>query len=213
MPELISLNATLPVVTHDGWADTAADNADRPIRGSLIKCNDGQWLRGKEATPLNGTCLAAVAVRDVWTKWSEGKPSEYLFREPGKNMAEREDLGDLDQEDWDVGPDGQKRDPWVQTKLLYLMDEKTAELLTYSTSTMGGRAAIGDLAEQIAVKRMGHPRAIPIVELGNATMRTKFGNKLRPHLQVIDWRNTVEPIGADGPRTETEKVFDDEIPF
>jgi hypothetical protein len=106
MNDLIVANSNSALIVNpalDGWADTAADYANSPIKGSLLKCNDGQWLRGKEAAPLNGQQFVAMAVRDVWTKWEGGKPSEYLFREPGKPMAERKELGDLDQSQWEPG--------------------------------------------------------------------------------------------------------------
>jgi hypothetical protein len=218
MNDLIVANSSNALAVNpalDGWADTAADHAGNPIRGSLLKCNDGQWLRGKEASPINGQHYVAMATRDVWTKWEGGKPSEYLFREPGKPMVDRKDLGDLDESQWEPGPDGQKRDKWVWTKLLYLLDERTAEALTYSTATMGGRTAIGDLADQIATMRFANPRAVPVVELGAAQMKTRFGVKLRPFLKVIDWRNLEErpAEGAPNGSAQPGNALNDAIPF
>jgi hypothetical protein len=117
----------MPGSALDGWADIAADQTSTPIKGQLTKCNDGQWFRGKEATPINGQRFAAMAVGDALVKWRDNKPSEYLFREHGKPLAARNELGDLDESQWEAGPDGKKRDPWVRTQLLYLVDEKTAE--------------------------------------------------------------------------------------
>jgi hypothetical protein len=75
---------------------------------------------------------------------------------------------------------------------------------------MGGRTAIGDLADQIANMRFAHPRAVPVVELGNAQMKTKFGVKLRPLLKVLGWRN-LEARPAES--TQSDNALDDCLLF
>jgi hypothetical protein len=175
----------------DGWAD--AVNSANPVKGTLVKCNDGAWLRGKETASITGSQWLALSTREAWVFWKENKPDKYLFRELGRNLPERDELGDLDQDAWEAGPSGQKRDPWQLTKLLYLADEATAELLTYSTATWGGRTAIADLADQIGLMRTTHPRATPVVELQNRPVMTRFGRKTWPVLKVVAWRNLNTP--------------------
>jgi hypothetical protein len=183
--------ATLPA---DGWADAA--NTSNPIKGTIVRCNDGQWLRGKESTPINGSQWLALSTRSCWTRWQGNRPERYLFREPGRDLPERDELGDLDQDKWEAGPGGgEKRDPWQHAAFLYLANEASAELLTFSTSTFGGRGAIRDLAEQIGLMRGAHPRAVPLVELVNRPVSTRYGRKVWPHLKVVGWRN-LEPTNG-----------------
>jgi hypothetical protein len=192
------------VLPADGWAD--AINTTSPLKGTIVRCNDGQWLRGKETTPINGTQWLALRTRDCWARWKDSRPERYLFREAGRMLPERDELGDLDHAAWEPGPSGEKRDPWQMTKFLYLANETTAELLTFSTSTFGGRGAIGDLADQIGLMRGAHPRAVPSVELANRPVQTRYGRKTWPHLKVVGWRN-LEPTNG-----QPAIVHDDDCP-
>jgi hypothetical protein len=196
----------------DGWGDAAADNAGRTIQGSILKCTNGEWLRGKEEAKMNGQHLVAMATRDAHVKWKDQRPVEYLFRETGKPMLEREVLDDTDESQWETGLDGKPKDPWANTRFLYLWDPKTGEKFTYSTSSYGGRGAIGDLADQITTMRFAHPNAVPVVELSNAPMITKFGRRIKPFLRVVSWLN----VGGDEKPQSTppsNNALNDAIPF
>ena len=65
-------------------------------------------------------------------------------------MPDREELGDLDKTQWEAGPDKTPRDPWRNTRFVYLVDPHSAEALTYSTSSWGGREAVINLGDAIA---------------------------------------------------------------
>src|SRR5262245_50624053 len=109
----------------DGWDDAAADAEKRVIRGPILKFNDWKWSIGKEKEFLEiaaGRCLVAVAPAAGQVKWQGGKPVEYRMRAPGMAMPERADLGDHDATQWELGPDGQGRDPWQVTHFVYLID-------------------------------------------------------------------------------------------
>src|SRR5262249_10465165 len=160
----------------DGWSDAAREAGERILRGTLLKFADGRWSRGKEGSPVaDGTKLVAVGTAAGWVRWAEGKPAEYRMREPGRVLPERDELGDLDEGDWEPGPSGEPRDPWQSTRFVYLVDPVSAEAFTFSTSSFGGRNAVIDLGDQIARTRCAHPGAVPVVELGVAPMVTRFG--------------------------------------
>src|SRR6266516_2505880 len=163
---------------NDGWAEAAAEASERVLRGTLLKFSDWKWSAGKEATPIeDGRQLVALGTAAAWVKWADGKPNEYRMRLAGRSLPEREELGDLDETEWEAGPDGKPRDPWQSTRFVYLVDPETAEAFTFSTSSWGGRSAVVDLADQIARMRFAHPNAVPIVELGATPMVTRFGRK------------------------------------
>jgi hypothetical protein len=210
------MNERVTVNAADGWADAAADNAENAVRGTLLKFSDWLWFRGKESTKLDeGT--VAVETSHAWVKWQDKKPVEYRMRVPGKKLPEREELGDHEESNWEVGPDGKtKKDPWQNTRFLYLFDPLTAESYTFTTSSWGGRSAVVDLADQIQRVRTARPGAVPVVELCAAPMATKFGKKSKPHFKVVEWRGGA-PV-EEAPMqiahvAESENAFADEIPF
>jgi hypothetical protein len=218
--------SNLPAVQQDdGWGDAAAEGAERVLKGSLLKFSDWNWSKGKEGIEVEeGTTLIALDTAAGWVKWSGGKPVEYRMRQPGQKLAERAELGDLDEGGWEAGPDGDPRDPWANTRFLYLVDPVSAEAFTFSTATWGGRGAVIDLADQIQRVRYARPGAVPLVELCAAPMLTKFGKKSKPFFKVIDWRGgesrndkptLIENKADNAPsaKTAAAKVLDDEIPW
>jgi hypothetical protein len=177
------------VANKDGWGDAAAEANERVIKGTLLKFSDWNWSKGKEGTAVeNGTTLVALDSAAGWVKWSEGKPTDYKMREPHRRLPDREELGDSNEDDWEAGPDGKPKDPWQNTRFVYLVDPTTAEAFTFSTSSWGGRSAVSDLADQIQRMRFAQPGAVPVVELQAAPMLTKFGKKSKPWFKVVDWR-------------------------
>jgi hypothetical protein len=132
--------------------------------------------------------LAAMATAAAaWVNWQGGRPVEYRVRRPGQALPAREELGDLNESQWEVGPDARPRDPWQNCRFVHLIHPQTAAAFTYSTSSYGGRDAVTTLADQIGRMRLAHPAAVPLVELGAAEMPTKYGIKSRPIFKVIRW--------------------------
>ena len=84
----------VPVLSNDGWEDTAAEAEARVIRGSLLKFSEGRWFTGTENELVKEhRQFVAVATAAAWVKWQGGKPVEYRLREPGLPMPERDELG------------------------------------------------------------------------------------------------------------------------
>jgi hypothetical protein len=202
--------------TDDGWNDAASDAGDRVLRGSLLKFSDGRWSIGKEGTDTAPDLrLVAVSTTAAWVKWKDGKPVEYRIRDAGHAMRHRETLGDEDESEWEVGPDGRPKDPWQNTRFVHLIDLKTAAEFTFSTSSFGGRRCVEDLGGQISKMRAAHPGALPIVNLSRAMMDTKYGRKTRPVLEVVDWKRSFSPnpqLVEQGTATESNDISE-EIPF
>src|SRR5262249_39588310 len=154
---------------------------ERVLRGTLLRFNDWNWSRGKEAGPIEkGTRLVATGTASAWTRWAGGRPVEYRMKPSGKPLPDRETLGDTDPSIWEVGPDKKPRDPWQHTKFVYLIDPDSAEAFTFSTSSFGGREAIINLADAITRVRSAHPNAMPVVSLEAAPMMTRYGRKSKP---------------------------------
>ena len=150
----------LTTITDDGWGDVAIEANQRVLRGTLLKFADWNWSRGKEAEPIEkGTQLVATGTAAAWVRWEKGRPVETRLRPPGTTMPEREELGSTDETAWEVGPDKRPKDPWQNTRFVYLIDPLTAEAFTFSTSSFGGREAVVNLGDAIARMRSAHPDA------------------------------------------------------
>jgi hypothetical protein len=212
------------VPANDGWGDAAAEASERMIRGTLLKFADWRWTTGKEAAPVeDGTQLVALATSAMWVRWEDGKPAEYRMREPGRRLPDRDELAHLDESLWEEGPGGEPQDPWRNTRLVYLVDPRTAEAFTFSTASWGGRSAVTDLGDQIVRMRSVHPDAVPIVELRAAEMPTKYGRKSKPMFKIVEWKTAdaeqaapVErQITIQKAKQEVARIndMDDEIPF
>src|SRR5262249_24572648 len=199
----------MSVQSDDGWGDAAAENAERLIKGTLLKFADWIWSKGKEGTRVEeGTTLIALYTTAAWVKWSDGKPVAYKIRQSGKRLPERSEVGDDDARDWEAGSDGKPKDPWQNTRFVHLVDPITDEEYTFSTSTWGGRGAVTDLADQIQRERYARPGVVPVVELRAAPMLTRFGRKSRPLFKIVDWRldDVLKP--GSPKKGDTENFFD-----
>jgi hypothetical protein len=74
----------------DGWSDAAAESAERVLKGTLLKFADRMWSAGKEGTPIeDGRQLVALSTAAGWVRWTGGKPSEYLMRQPGRSLPQQ----------------------------------------------------------------------------------------------------------------------------
>jgi len=199
--------------TDDGWLDAAAEANARVLRGSLLRFNDWNWSKNKEGEPVEkGTKLVALGTAAAWARWAGGKPVEYRMRQSGKPLPDREELGNTDQSQWEMGPDGKTpRDPWQSTRLVYLVDPDTAEAFTFSTSSWGGREAVINLGDAIARMRSAHPKALPVVSLEATAMHTRYGRKSKPVFKIVDWKAAGEGVWEEQKQLPSQEP--DELPY
>jgi hypothetical protein len=210
---------------NDGWEDAANDASARIIRGAILKFSDGQWTTGREGTVVErGTKLVALGTTAAWVKWWDNKPVEYKLRVAGQRMLDREELGDDEEGEWQAGPGGGLRDPWQNTRFVYLVDPLTAEAYTFSTASWSGRSAVIDLGDQIARMRLAHPGAVPVVALESAPHLTKYGRKTKPVFKVVGWRKggsvedepqplQIEHQSKPATKHPVADALDDQIPW
>jgi hypothetical protein len=178
--ELQKFQSHLPA--DDGWIDTAAEEAERLIKGTLLKFVDWRFHAGKQATLVpEGTKLIALATLSCWQLWQDGKVVKSIIREPGEFLPARATLSHPEKAD-------EPGDPWANTRLVYFAHPVSAALYTFSTRSGGGRSAVSALAGQIKRMRRAHPNAVPLIELRAEEMPTKHGMKSKPRFDVIDWR-------------------------
>jgi hypothetical protein len=199
------------------------------ITGSMVKFVDRSFVADKTETLPEGTTLVVLSTVTAWVRWAEGNPVEHRVTRTGQNHPLREDLPDQDKSLWEIDEKftGKPRDPWHDTRYVYLIDPRTGRDFTFTTDTYGGRAAVGELKSAIRNVRRAHPGAVPVVRLGWKMMSTQFGPRPRPVFDITEWRDggsselmpqepTPQIEGPDDKKAAIEHRLDeisDEIPF
>lgn len=176
-------------------------NAARALRsrtgfeGSFAKFNGetGLWTRGSKdkATVIDGARFLAD-VRNALTGWQKfGPDSKPVHAGVGALMTQhelpaRDTLGDLDQNRWRGG-----NDPWEVTCWLALFDLESRERLIFSTSSSGGRDALGILLEAFCDHNEVLEEAAeewPLIELVSESYNNSFGKLIhKPIFDLCSW--------------------------
>jgi hypothetical protein len=152
------------------WAD---DVAPASIVGRLIKfTKDGVFATTDDGVPV-GDDVDFVALIDQtligYIRFhGEGEPPDRVMGllYDGFVMPPRESLGDNDPAQWEIGLNGQPADPWQHTVYLVLeRRDETHELLTFVTSSITGRRAVGNLIRHYDRLQKSDTSAYPIVRL------------------------------------------------
>lgn len=206
----------------DGWGSVPT-TASGVLRGQAGKLHqDGKYYLMKSTAPFNtDQDLVVSGVTTAWQRWERRKPVELRITYPGAAHPDRDGLGHHDEDEWPVGPDGEKRvDPWKDVRFLYLVNPLTAQEFTIVIDNYHGRDAIGILKDQISNMRTVQPGAVPVIKLSAEKRRTKYGSLVwRPLFVIVDWR--VSASKPDEPIKQIEApakaggggLFDDDIPF
>jgi hypothetical protein len=167
----------------------------------------------------------ATATATALQHWQGGLPVETILKVAGQQFPDVNKLNEaIPQKKWEKGIDDQSRPPWVKVEIVYLLDPKTASLFTHINSTVGTSIAVRHLRDKVKMMRMlrGN-KVVPVVELGSKPMPTKRGQKIRPHFEIIDWRDfelsagtakvpVLEHMGQPVKPPTTAESLDDELP-
>jgi hypothetical protein len=209
----------MPAAFDDGWNDTEVN--DRVISGDLIKCVDGVWT-AKDGTAVPKRLLA-LATTTVLQLWKDKTPVQTIIKRPGQPWPNIDDLNaEIPEDQWELGLDGKLRPPWQRQFVIYMLDPETAANFTFANGTTGASIAVSNLKDAIKWQRaIRGDHVVPLVELSNKPMKTKFGSKLRPHFQVIEWRNldvsftkeAAPQLPLPAPNASDGAPYDDKIPF
>jgi hypothetical protein len=166
---------------------------------TLVKFSKGEWTIAGELA--NGIHLVAHMTQLIkgWRKWKDREIVDTNLGYVAERFQpkERDELGDLDQDHWPLGPNGAPKDPWEYGLHLLLSDHE-GRRYKFSAISKGGRNAIGDLSARYR-KRLSAD-ALPIVSLETTGYRhPTFGKVDVPLLKVVDWTN-----GASNAEPATE---------
>jgi hypothetical protein len=188
---------------------------------ALLKFKKGEYFIGDDEVLLGTEYIAhAIAWTKCWIKFVDGDVVERHVYRVAKNERppEREDLDDLDKDNWPAGLDGHPADPWSYQYLLPFESIETGEIVIFTTSSFGGRRAVGDVCTAWAKRSKKAPHCgQPIIKLDVVDMPTKkFGKVPRPHFEIVGWDEPSKD--SDVPPSDDEfgksgGGFNDEVPF
>jgi len=172
-----------PEPRDDGFSGSL--NSGRLMKGAFLKWNDASHWQDRDGLAPPSPLLV-IAINEILQKWKDGK-AEIITEKP---LPDPEVLNSvIPKREWQIGLDNQPQKPWKHTIVVYFVNLATGEFFTYAASTTGAHIAYDALKEAVITMRaLRGRRAMPIVNLAERPMKTKFGMKLRPHFKIIDWK-------------------------
>jgi hypothetical protein len=219
MNKIVKLQDHLPATDcASPWGEIAAEHGNQ----MLLKYVKGEWSVGEEEVPLGTKYVAFIdELACGFIKFNgDAVPRVLLGKlKSGKDkLPKRDDCGDLDKNEWEIGDDGKPVDPWQPIMQLPLSPvDHIGELVVYSAiGTGGARSAVADLCG--VYDRSPRHGLLPIIALNTRSYKhKKYGTVHVPVLKLDSWHRTgPEPRGEGGDPGETEDPaagLDDEIPF
>ena len=177
---------------------------DRLIKGEIAKCVDARWSV-RDGTDLKDTEWFLVAGTTQALQRFTDNVSEFILKEPGKPLPDVDELNEqIPQDEWEEGLNGEPRPPWQRVYVVYLIRLHDASILTFISGTAGARIAYNALTSKVYnMKVLRGTSVAPIVKLSSKPMKTKFGTKMRPDFEVVEFR---EIGGSSVPQIESPKT-------
>jgi hypothetical protein len=218
VPELKNQTGNVPAVGSTEIENILGAAQEDAGFEKLLKFRKGQYFIGEELVPLGTEYIAhAKAWVKCWIKFVDGKVVERkVYRVAlGERPPEREDLGDLEKDNWPEGIDGNPADPWALQYIVPFENIASGDVVVFVTPSKGGRRAVADLCAAYA-KRTTKSASFgqPIVKLDVTDMPSKKYAKVpRPQFTVIGWDEASKDVDIMPPAGTSEGEFDDSIPF
>jgi hypothetical protein len=161
------------------------------IIGTILKFNKVGYFkgRGEEPYPLNKRLLL-IGSREGWCYFRNQMPdhTRTVWRNGAGYLPPREELGETEQSQWEIGLNDKRTDPFQHSHLLYFLDPETGEYITFITQSSGGNIAVKELAGRVKAYNQKCPGAYPVVELQIGSWDTKrFSDIARPHFEIVGW--------------------------
>ena len=178
-----------PDGSDDGFSRSLL--TDRLIKGQTAKWDDQKKWHDRDGLPLPSP-MFVVGVNTALQRWQNGQAETIL----NKPLPDPDQLNAaIPKSDWEPDLNGNPRPPWELVYAIYMIDLTTGTTYTYVNGTVGARICYEQLQESVCIMRtLRGSKVLPLVKPEQRPMRTNFGMRSRPHLQIIDWRAP----GGDG---------------
>jgi hypothetical protein len=209
----------------DSFADEAAP---QNIIGKLLVFNKGDLLvgRDKEEIPAGSKFTAGMDMLMAgYVKWRGNRPVNHALVRVGDGapLPKRDHLGDHDKDSWEVGLDGDPRDPWQEVNYLPLLDDQ-GELYTFVVSGKSAITEAGHLSRAYARHRRTRPHEFPVIALNVGSYQHRdraIGRVKYPEINCIGWTSKTDFMKAlaaaglvpdDAVADEVSNKVADEVP-
>jgi hypothetical protein len=201
----VTVRASGTALVADGsnpWIDVSSE-LDKFVGAPFVRFSkQGEFeISETETIPAGTRCTAHVdEVMFGWRKWLDNKLVETRMGRVADRYvpAQRRDLGDTDESDWEIQDSGDRRDPWQFCASLPLTRQDTGESYLFSVSSKGGIRCINGLTRTYGsrVRAKGDAAGLPIVELRPDSYKHKqYGKIFFPVLHVVNWTGVAgEPL-------------------
>jgi hypothetical protein len=192
-------NTTSLTTTGDGF-DNYTDQVEGDenpqqqglIRGTRLKFgNSFEWETADDETIGGDVKLIVTDIIRTAVRWGvsadKKPPEETIVIPPGQPFPDIEAKNSAIPKDrWRQGLAGLKG-PWEAQQLVVMIDPRSMDTFTYVTSTIGGGIAVRDLVDKVKMMRRYRGLVSPIVTLADTQFNTRFGERRRPHFNIVDW--------------------------
>jgi hypothetical protein len=181
-------------VARNAYQQLADEVRQAGIEGDLLRfTKQGDWVAGQEETEIEeGTelIMGLNTLKRGWQKWADSKPVDARmgFVSEGFRPCNREELGDLDEDEWEE-LDGQARDPWQDTMQVLLITPKGDQVYTYATSSKSGKTALGEVSKVYGDRLQDgeDEDAMPVITLQSSFYKHKtYGKIMIPVFELTD---------------------------
>jgi hypothetical protein len=194
----IESNNPAPLATigdgFDGYIDRVEGDDGPPpqgiIRGSLLKFSaTAEWeRRDGEVIGPEVKLIVTDIVRAV-LKWDADKTKrpEATIIPAGQAFPDVTAMNDaVPKKQWRQGPAG-LQGPYQTQQAVVMIEPRSMEGFTFCTSSIGGFICVRELVDKVKTMRRYRGPVSPVVTLGDAPMRTRFGERRRPSIHIVDW--------------------------
>jgi hypothetical protein len=188
--------------------------------GTLLKFKKGRYYIN-EVEVTGETRIAHVeATMRGYVKFQDGKRvAQRIGRvADGFQLPRRDDLGDLDQEEWQRDSSGKLVDPWSQQYYLPMEDPEDGAIAIFVTGSVGGIGAVGKLCDVFS-NNLG--KGLPVIKLDvRSYPHPDWGRIETPDFKVLSWDGGEVVIPPSSPPASPQPAaavkkddMNDEIPF
>jgi hypothetical protein len=183
-------------VDYDPFSALAASLSAPGMQGEPLKFSKGRWFAGRsDAEQDVGGKLLIADLENLmtgWRRWWDKKITDQVVGMVADNFKppQRNDLGDLENHDWERDSAGKPSDPWQFGFFLRLLDPDSDEAFAWSATSNGARRAMGDLVNAFAKRRRKNPESCtPLVRLACDYYKHKdYGRVDVPKFEIVEWR-------------------------
>jgi hypothetical protein len=189
MNEIVKHSTEITPTTYDGYD---YQDSEPSTGGADYAKFDGAaqniW-HGRDGAGLSLGPYIAVNCQIELLRWNDKKVVDRIVQKPGDPLPDPDYLNaKIPQSEWEEDFSGNPKGPWQKNYTNFLVDPKTGAKFIVSNSTVGQRIAFENLKERVGFMRRLRGHVYPLVMLSSKSMRTKFGMKMRPDFEIIDWR-------------------------